>query len=135
MMRRFTVVLIMGMFVFLVADSPFNGPFAQSTSGAEEASGNQYEVLTPWAEIDPPPARKISTRLDTVAGKKIGLFVNVKRAARPILDEVAKNLKAKFPDVETSVFQSVQWNRQAADRPRFEAWVKGVDAAVLAVGD
>ena len=128
-MRRFTVALIMGVFVFLVADSPFNGPFAQSTSG------NQYEVLTPWAEIDPPPARQISPRLDTVAGKTIGLFVNVKRAARPILDEVDKNLKAMFPDVQTSVFQSLQWNRQAADRPRFEAWVKGVDAAVIAVGD
>lgn len=128
-MRRFTVALIMGMLVFLVAGVPFNGPFAQSTTGV------QYEVLTPWAEIDPPPARKISPRLDTVAGKTIGLFVNVKRAARPILDEVDKNLKARFPDVQTSVFQSLQWNRQAADRPRFEAWVKGVDAAVIAVGD
>ena len=128
-MRRFTVALIMGMLVFLVAGVPFNGPFAQSTSGV------QYEVLTPWAEVDPPPVRVISPRLETVAGKKIGLFANVKPAARPILDEVEKHLKARFPDVQTSVFQAVQWNRQQADRPRFEAWVKGVDAAVVAVGD
>ena len=128
-MRRFTLALIMGIFAFLVTGVPFNGPFAQNTSGI------QYEVLTPWAEIDPPPVRVISPRLNTVAGKKIGLFANVKGAARPILDEVEKNLKARFPDVQTSVFQALQWNRQQADRPRFEAWVKGVDAAVIAVGD
>ena len=135
MMRRFTVVLIMGVFVFLVADVPFQGPFAQSTSETGKASGNQFEVLTPWAEVDPPPLRGISPRLDTVAGKKIGLFANVKRAARPILAEVEKNLKTRFPDVQTSVFQATEWNRQKADRPRFEAWLKGVDAAVVAVGD
>ena len=104
-------------------------------SGAGKASGIQYEVLTPWAEVDPPPLRGISPRLDTVAGKKIGLFANIKRAARPILAEVEKNLKTRFPDVQTSKFQATEWNRQAADRPRFEAWVKGVDAAVVAVGD
>ncbi len=132
-MRRFTVALIMGVFVFLVADVPFNGPFAQSGTG--NTSGTQYEVLSPWAEVDAPTVRVISPRLDTVAGKKIGLFANVKPAARPILAEVEKKLKARFPDVQTSVFQALQWNRQQADRPRFEAWVKGVDAAVIAVGD
>jgi len=134
-MRRFTVALIMGIFVFFAADVPFNGPFAQSTPGVGEASDIQYEVLTPWAEVDPPPLRVISPRLDNLAGKKIGLFANIKRAAVPILAEVEKNLKARFPDVETSVFQTTQWNRQQADRHRFEAWVKGVDAAVVAVGD
>jgi len=134
-MRRFALTLIMGMLVFLVADFPFNETFAQSTPGAGKVPGNQYEVLTPWAEIDPPPVRVISPRLDTVAGKRIGLFANIKRAARPMLDEVEKNLKARFPDIQTSVFQAKQWNQQQADRPRFEAWVKGVDAAVIAVGD
>ena len=134
-MRRFTVALIMGIFVFLVAEVPFNGPFAQSTSVDGKASDIQYEVLTPWAEIDPPPLRTISPRFDNLSGKKIGLFANVKPAARPILAEVEKNLKARFPDVQTSVFQALQWNRQQADQPRFEAWVKGIDTAVVAVGD
>lgn len=134
-MRRFTVAAIMGVFVFLVADVPFNGSFAQGMSGAGKASDIEYEVLTPWAEIDPTPVRIISPRLDTLAGRKIGLFANIKPAARPILAEVEKNLKARFPDVQISVFQAKQWNQQRADRPRFEAWVKGIDAAVVAVGD
>jgi len=134
-MRRFIVALTMGIFVFFAAGVPLKGPFAQSTPEAANAAEIQYEVLTPWAEIDPPPFREISPRLDNLAGKKIGLFANIKRAARPMLDEVEKNLKARFPDVQTSVFQALQWNRQQADRPRFEAWVKEIDAAVVAVGD
>lgn len=134
-MRRFTVALSMGVFFFLAAGASFNEPFAQSASGDGKTSGDQYEVLTPWAEVDPPPFREISPRLDNLAGKKIGLFANIKPAARPILSEVEKNLKARFPGVETSVFQAKQWNQQRADRSRFEAWLEGVDAAVVAVGD
>ena len=128
-MRKILSIAAMGIFVFMAIHVSSGTPFAK------EASEYQFEVLTPWAEIDPPPFREISPRLDTVAGKKIGLFANIKRAARPMLDEVEKKLKARFPDIQTSVFQAPQWNRQQADRPRFEAWVKGIDAAVAAVGD
>jgi len=134
-MRRFTVAIIMGVFVFLVADVPFNGTFAQNAPASKKASAYQFEVLNPWAEVDPQPVRIINARLDTLAGKKVGLFANVKRAAKPILAEVEKGLKKRYPDVQTSLFQTPQWNAQKADRPRFEAWLKGVDAAVVAVGD
>jgi hypothetical protein len=134
-MRRFTIAFITGILVLLAADIPIKSPFAQGTSAAGKASEIEYEVLAPWAEIDPTPVRIISPRLDTLAGRKIGLFANIKPAARPILAEVEKNLKTRFPDVQISVFQAKQWNQQQADRPRFEAWVKGVDAAVVAVGD
>jgi hypothetical protein len=125
----------MGVFVFLVADVPFEETFAQNTPVSKKASAYQFEVLSPWAEVDPQPVRTINARLDTLAGKKIGLFANIKRAAKPILAEVEKGMKKRFPDVQTSLFQTTQWNAQKADRPRFEAWLKGVDAAVVAVGD
>ena len=128
-MRKILSIAVMGIFVFMAIHVSSGTPFAK------EASEYQYEVLTPWAEIDPPPFREIPPRLDTVAGKKIGLFANIKRAAKPMLDEVEKNLKARFPDVQTRVFQAKQWNQQQADRSRFETWLKGVDAAVVAVGD
>ena len=69
---------------------------------------NQYEVLSPWAEIDPIPLRGISPRLIDLTGKKIGLFCNYKRAARPILTVVEQKLKEKFPTSETSWFVQKQ---------------------------
>ena len=98
----------------------------------------QYEVLNPWAEADPIPPRSISPRVTTLAGKKIGLFANFKRAARPILAEVEKRLKEKYPDIETSLFDSRGNNvleTETENKEKFEAWAKGVDAVVGAVGD
>jgi hypothetical protein len=97
-----------------------------------------YEVLNPWAEVDPVPLRGISPRLDTLAGKKIGLFANFKRAAKPMLAEVEKKLKARFPDIETSLYDSRSPNvdeSETENRAGFTDWAKGVDAVVAAVGD
>ena len=98
----------------------------------------QYEVLNPWAEADPVLLRSISPRVATLAGKKVGFFANFKRAARPILAEVEKRLKAAYPDIETSLFDSRGNNvleTETENRERFETWAKGVDAVVGAVGD
>jgi hypothetical protein len=102
------------------------------------AMESRYEVLNPWAEADPIPLRSISPRVASLAGKKIGLFANFKRAARPILAEVEKLLKAKYPGIETSLFDSRGNNvleTETENREKFEAWAKGVDAVVGAVGD
>jgi hypothetical protein len=134
-MRRFTVALIVGVFVFLAAGVPFNGPYAQNAPVSKNVPNNQFEVLNPWAEVDPKPPRGIQPRLNTLAGKKIGMFANTKRAAKPILAEFEKNLKQRYPDAQTSLFQIKQRIVHEAERPKFEAWVKGVDAVVAAVGD
>ena len=98
----------------------------------------QYEALSPWADVDPVPVRGISPRLDSLAGKKIGLFANFKRAAVPIAAEVEKRLKERFPDIETVLFHSTLPNvdeTETENRDRFTAWAKGVDAVVGVVGD
>ena len=98
----------------------------------------QYEVLNPWAEVDPIPLRAISPRISTLAGKKIGLFANFKRAAKPMLAVVEKRLKERFPDCTTSLFDSSGVNvteTETENRVQFEGWAKGVDAVVAAVGD
>jgi len=98
----------------------------------------QFEVLNPWAEVDPVQLRPISPRLDTLAGKKIGLFANFKRAARPIQEVVARKLKERYPDIETTLFDSRGINvleTQTENKEKFEQWAKGVDAVVAAVGD
>jgi len=103
-----------------------------------EDSAN-YEVLSPWAEADPVPARGITPRLDSLAGKKIGLVANAKRASKPILEVVERLLKERFPTSHISwyctQFAVGPAEVDTANRAKYEDWLKGVDAVVAAVGD
>jgi hypothetical protein len=97
-----------------------------------------YEVLSPWADADPVPAKAISPRLNHPEGKKIGLLVNSKRAAGPILDVVERKLSQQFPGVTFSRFANLVPNELAVETKEkgwFEDWVKAVDGVVAAVGD
>jgi hypothetical protein len=99
---------------------------------------NEYEVLGPWAEADPVPLKGISPRLTGLAGKKIGLFCNSKRAARLVLTAVGKQLKEKSPSTVTSWYEFTLPNVpeiETVNKEKFMQWVKGVDAVVGAVGD
>jgi hypothetical protein len=99
---------------------------------------NAYEVLSPWAEADPMSFRGISPRLPGLAGKKIGLLRNSKRAAAPALQAVKKRLTEKFPTVEFTEFANLKPNEvvtEHAAKDAFEDWVKGVDAVITAFGD
>jgi hypothetical protein len=118
--------------VWLAAQIPSNALFAK------ESSEGQYEVLSPWAEVDPIPLRGISPRLDNLTGKKIGLFVNYKRAARPIGVALEKRLKSMYPTSQISSFFSLEWNvleSESKNKEKFKAWAQGVDAVILLVGD
>ena len=81
----------------------------------------QYEVLVPWADVDPIPLRGISPRIQSLAGKKIGIFVNPKRAAMPIAESIIKRLGAMFPDAQTIVFRDTEAQSVLARRLRPEA--------------
>jgi hypothetical protein len=106
---------------------------------AQNKSEPQYQVLSPWGEADPIPLRGLSSsRVDTLAGKKIGLFVNYKRAARPIAESLERRLNAMYPGVQISYFVSTEWNVSVAEtknKDKFEAWAKGINAVILSVGD
>ncbi len=99
----------------------------------------RYEVLSPWAEADPVAARGITPRLDSLAGKKIGLVANAKRASKPILQVVERRLREQFPTSQISWYYT-QFAVGPAEvdtenRAKYEDWLKGVDAVVAAVGD
>ncbi len=103
---------------------------------------DQYEVLNPWAEVDPMPLRGIMPRLTDLAGKRIGLFANSKDISRPILKIVEQRLKESFPSVEISWYVpkiAYTYNIVQIERPEnkevFEEWLKGVDAVIAAAGD
>ncbi len=102
-------------------------------------SGGIYEVLSPWAEADPVPGRGINPRLSSLAGKKIGLLANAKRASKPILQVVERKLKESYPDTQISWY-ATQFavgpaEADTANKARYEDWLKGMDAVVAAVGD
>ena len=56
------------------------------------------EVLSPRAEIPPPPSIfRLSPRLTDLGGKKIGLIVNNKPGAELFMDKIEVLLKQKVP--------------------------------------
>lgn len=98
----------------------------------------QLEVLTPWAEAESVPLRRISPRLKDIEGKRIGLFVNDKRAARGILQAFERQLLERVPGTSTSWYMCTEVNvpeMRTAGKQRFADWIGGVDAVVLSVGD
>ena len=125
---------VLGIFVAMTA---MQGPSRALLAQTEPET--QYEVLNPWAEVDPIPLKGLSApRVDNLAGKKIGLFVNYKRAARPIAESVERRLKAMYPDSQISYFISTEWNVSVVEtknKDKFAAWAKGVNAVILSVGD
>jgi hypothetical protein len=131
-MHKIATVLITIVLSASVATGPSPTPFANA------ASDIQYDVLSPWAESDLIPPRGLSPRLETLAGKKIGLFVNTKRAAKPMAEAIANRLKKKFPTSETDLFASPLSTvilKDSKDKDKFIAWVKSVNAVILLVGD
>ena len=109
-----------------------------NTSAEINQRGTDYEVLSPWADVDPVPLRAINSRPKDLAGKKIGLFLNQKRAAHLTLSAFEKELLQRFPSATTSWYDCTGHNipeMLTEGKARFEAWVAGVDAVVLAVAD
>ncbi len=101
-------------------------------------SNEQYEVLSPWADVDPVPLKGISPRVASLAGKKIGLLSNRKPAAGPILAVVEKKLKERYPTVETSWYEALKISVPQVEtegKAAFEKWVENSDAIITAVGD
>ena len=133
-MRKFKFLSVMGMFFAVITAQNPSGELAAQTT--QEA---RYQVLSPWAEVDPIPLKGLTApRVNDLAGKKIGLFVNYKRAAMPSAEAIEKQLKLRFPDAEFSYYQSTDWNVnviETNDKDKFTAWVKSVDAIVATIGD
>jgi hypothetical protein len=124
---------MLGLIIFL-AMTAFTIMATFSCSGnfsTKDVSEYQYDVLSPWAQVDLIPLRGISPRLDSLSGKKIGLFANFKRAARPIQAEIERRLKERFPDIKISLFDSSVPNvdeTETVNKEKFTAWAKEMDA-------
>ena len=109
-----------------------------NTGGEINQRNTEYEVLSPWADADPVPLRGINSRPKDLAGKKIGLFLNEKRAAHLVSSAVEQELLQRIPSATISRYQCTGENLPemlSENKAKFEAWVGSVDAVVLAVAD
>lgn len=99
----------------------------------------RYEVLSPWAKVDPRPLNGISPRITDLSRKKIGLFCNSKSAAPLIMTVVEKKLTAMFPDSGISRYDALEQystiQMKSGNRGKYKEWLKGVDTVIAAVGD
>lgn len=96
-----------------------------------------YEVLNPWAEVDPVPVAGIVPRLHTLEGKTIGFFLNSKIAAEPMSEVIEEKLKEEYPSLTFRRFVRIP-NVSMAEMPEREKyieWIKGLDAAIYTHGD
>jgi len=135
-MRRFLSALSIGILAVIAAQDSSRAQVAASSK--PKAPDTQFEVLSPWADVDPIPLRGISPRIQSLAGKKIGLFVNPKRAAMPIAESIQKRLGTMYPDAQTIIFHDTEANVnviETKNKEKFTAWAKGLDAAIAVVGD
>lgn len=102
-----------------------------------EKSG--YEVLSPWAEADMvSPKGLITERPDNLDGKTIGLFHIWKRASKPILDVLERELKQRFPKATFSWYAESQMNTpeiESRNVGKFEEWLKELDTVIFTYGD
>ena len=98
---------------------------------------NSYEVLSPWADADPKQLKGISPRLKDLKDKKIGLFVNRKRASQAIMNTIERKLKAKYPTAAFTYFSYGPRGEAAHTEVQveFKKWVAESDAIILGVGD
>ena len=133
-MRRFRILKVLRILVIVAALLTLQAGMLL----AKDSSKILYEALSPWGDTDPRPLKGISPRIDSLSGKKIGLFANYKRASIPIALSLKARLEKAYPDSQFSVYHSDQWNVteiETENSATFKKWVEGNDAVILMVGD
>ena len=106
---------------------------------AVEKRTDLYEVLSPWADVDPVTYKGLrAERPANLEGKTIGLFHMWKRASKPILAVLERRLKAKYPSAQFSWYSESEINTpevESRNLARYEDWLKGLDAVIFTYGD
>ncbi len=98
-----------------------------------------YEVLNPWAEVDPVQPRPLNQRVTNLEGKTIGLYAFFKQHAPFIMQEVEAQLHQRLPSAKFKQFYypyhvkevMLDDNYKAA----FEEFVNSVDTVITGNGD
>ncbi len=105
----------------------------------------EFEVLSPRADVDPIKQIALNPRVTDLNKATIGLYSYFKAHWALILEEIANQLQERYPGVTFTRFHYgkdlnpytdvAELAKDPEVRPRFEEWVKGVDAVLMANGD
>jgi len=105
----------------------------------------EFEILSPRGNVDSIKPIGLNDRVPNLNQATIGLFTTFKGHWVMILDEIAKQLKERYPGASFTRFQYIQdlnCYTQVAElakdekvRPEFEEWIKGVDTVIVANAD
>ena len=98
-----------------------------------------YEVLSPWADVDKGVLKSILPRVTDLAGKTIGLFSFFKPHGRLINKELEKRLQERFPTARFSHYffplHGLEIIKCDEYKATFAEWVKSVDIAITSHSD
>lgn len=99
----------------------------------------EYTVLSPWAQVNTADAKGLSPRLDTLSGKRIGMFAHFKGHSFLILKEIESAIKRQYPSAEFTYLQYPKDTKEIQDDeeflPRLKEWLSHVDGVIAAYGD
>ncbi len=105
----------------------------------------EFEVLSPCGDADPIEQIGLNPRVTDLNQATIGLYTTFKEHWVLILDEIARQLKERYPGARFTSFQYIEdlnCYTQVAElakdprvRPEFEEWLKGVDTVIVANAD
>ena len=65
----------------------------------------EYEVLSPWSEVDTSVLTGLTPRLDTLEGKTIGMYGDFMALATKMLHVVEEELTRRYPGIRFSYLQ------------------------------
>ena len=105
----------------------------------------EYTVLSPRGDVDPIKTTALQPRVKDLNKATIGLYAGFKEHWVIILDEIARQIKKKYPGVKFTRFQyteDLNAYTQVAElakdkkvRPKFEKWLKQCDTVIVGNAD
>lgn len=99
----------------------------------------EYEVLSPWAQVDRLESGIMQARPSNLDGKTIGLWAHFKEHSPLILKEVARQLLERFSTVKCLHYQYPVDTSEIMGDERYKSsflkWLDKVDCVISAYGD
>lgn len=97
-----------------------------------------YTVLSPWAAVDTTQLCGLSPRLDTLAGKTIGMFADLFMVGVHMEEALAGELCRRYPGLKVKYIRYTVETKRIGEDPefqaRFDAWAAGCDAILCCYG-
>lgn len=97
-----------------------------------------YTVLSPWGAVDTTQVCGLSTRLDDLNGKTVGMFADLFKVGIHMQHHLEEELKKRYPDIKVKYIRYSIETKRIEDDPEFkaefDAWAADCDAILSCYG-